>query len=127
MEKNEAFFEYTYSAPQHEEIRKIREKYLPREENKMEKLRRLDQSAANKGMACSLTLGIVSSLVLGIGMCCCMLWSSSLLVPGIIIGCIGIVGAVLAYPLNCYMIDKERTRLAPEILKLANELMHGQT
>ena len=34
-------FEYTYSAPEQEEIRKIREKYLPKEETSMDRLRRL--------------------------------------------------------------------------------------
>ena len=36
MEKKEEMFQYTYSAAQQEEIRKIREKYIPREETKLE-------------------------------------------------------------------------------------------
>ena len=45
-------FHYTYSAPQQQEVRKIREKYLPREENKLDQLRRLDESAAKRELRC---------------------------------------------------------------------------
>lgn len=126
MEKNSNAFEYTYSGPQNEEVKKIREKYLPKEESKMDQLRRLDESTTKKGMACSLTLGIVSSLILGIGMCCTMVWSDVLFIPGVVIGLVGIAGVALAYPLNRHLIKKERERLAPEILKLTTELMNGQ-
>lgn len=126
MEKSENVFEYTYSAPQQDEIQKIREKYLPKEETKMDQLRRLDESATKKGQACSLVLGVLSSLILGIGMCCTMVWQEILFIPGIFIGCIGIAGVSAAYPLFHRITKKERQRLAPEILRLSNELMNGQ-
>ena len=119
-------FEYTYSTPQNDEVKKIREKYLPKQETKMEQLRRLDASTTQKGMACSITLGIIGSLLLGIGMCCCILWGKYLTIPGIIIGIIGIADMALAYPLSLSITKRERERLAPEILKLTNELMNGQ-
>lgn len=127
MEINNQSFQYTYSAPQQDEVKKIREKYLPKEESKMDQLRRLDESSTKKGLACSLTMGTVSSLILGIGMCCTMLWDGALFIPGVIIGLVGIAGAALAYPLNNYLNKTERERLAPEILKLTTELMNGQT
>lgn len=126
MERNHQAFEYTYSAPKQEEVKKIRDKYLPKEKSKLEQLRRLDESTTKKGMACSLMLGIAGSLVLGIGMCCTMLWSDALFVPGVIIGLVGIAGMALAYPLNVSITKKERERLAPEILRLTSELMNGQ-
>lgn len=126
MEKNDHTFEYTYCAPRNDEVKKIREKYLPKEETKMEQLRRLDESSTKKGLACSLLLGITSALFLGIGMCCAMLWGNILFIPGIVIGCIGIAGMVLAYPLNVRLTKKERERIAPEILKLTSELINGQ-
>ena len=92
----------------------------------MEQLRRLDESTTKKGMACSLMLGIVSTLILGIGMCCAILWGRYLVIPGVVIGCIGIVGIGLAYPLNNWITKRERERLAPEILELTSELINGQ-
>lgn len=126
MEKHENIFEYTYSAPQQDEIKQIREKYLPKEESKMDQLRRLDASTTKRGALCSLALGILSALVLGVGMCCTMVWDSTLFVPGIFIGCIGIAGVSAAYPVFTRITKKERERLAPEILQLTNELMNGQ-
>lgn len=115
-------FEYRYSAKQQEEIRKIREKYIPREENKMEQLRQLDASATKPGMITAITLGTISVLILGIGMCCTMLWADRLFLPGVIIGIVGMVGMVLAYPLYNRITKRRRKELAPEIMQLTEEL-----
>lgn len=123
MDNQEKSFEYTYSAPQQEEIKRIRQKYLPKEEDKMEQLRRLDQSAAQKGTAAALIAGILGALALGIGMSCCMVWGDTLFVPGIIIGMAGIIGVAAAYPLYARITRKERQKIAPEILRLTEELM----
>lgn len=130
MENNDSF-EYTYSAPEQEEIRKIREKYLPRDEreSKLEKLRRLDEGVTRKATAWSLAVGILSCLVLGIGMCCCMVWMDvvwkgiSLFWIGIPVGLLGLVGMGCAFPLYRYVAEKERRRVAPEILRLTEELL----
>ncbi len=122
MEQNHSF-EYTYSAPQQEEVRKIREKYLPREEDKMERLRRLDRSAAQKGTVWSLVLGILGALVMGTGMSMCLVWGDALLFPGILVGIIGIGAVAAAYPVYARITRREREKLAPEILRLTEELM----
>lgn len=130
MENNESF-EYTYSAPEQEEIRRIREKYLPKEEreSKLEKLRRLDESVIRKGTVWSLVVGILSCLVLGIGMCCCLVWMDvvwngvRLFWIGIPVGLLGMAGMGCAYPLYKRLTESERKRLAPEILRLTDELM----
>lgn len=118
-------FQYTYSAPEQEELRRIREKYMPKDdrEQKLERLRRLDAGVARKGTMASIIVGVIGSLILGIGMCCCMVWSD-LLVPGIIIGVVGMAGVALAYPVYNHATEKERKRVAPEILKLTEELMN---
>ena len=116
-------FEYTYSAPEQEEIKKIREKYLPKEESKMEQLRRLDAQVTQKGTVVALMVGILSSLILGTGMSCCMVWGGTWFVPGIVIGVMGIAGVAAAYPLYVRITEKEKARLAPEILRLTEELM----
>ena len=60
MEHNESF-SYTYSAAQQQEVEAIRKKYLPKEENKMDQLRRLHRSATHKAQRCAITLGSSSS------------------------------------------------------------------
>lgn len=122
MENRNDTFNYTYSAKQQEEIRNIRKKYLPREENKMEQLRRLDQSATKKGTVVSILLGVIGCLLLGVGMCCTMVWAERFFIPGVIVGIVGIVAVAAAYPLYARITRKEREKLAPQILKLTEEL-----
>ena len=116
-------FNYTYSAKQQEEIKNIRKKYISCEEDKMERLRKLDESVTQKAMTISLIIGVISAIILGIGMCCCMVWGDILFIPGIIIGLVGIVGVSLAYPAYTFVLKKEREKIAPEILRLIDELM----
>ena len=115
-------FQYTYSAKQQEEIQKIRKKYLPHEEDKMEQLRRLDKSTNRKGTAVSIAVGVIGCLLLGIGMSCTMVWMEQLFILGIVVGVIGIAAIIAAYPIYNRITAKERERLAPQILKLTEEL-----
>ena len=123
MEENKETFKYSYSAARQEEIRKIREKYVPKEEDKMERLRRLDKSATKPGMIAAMTVGVISTLVMGVGMCCTMVWAESMFIPGIVIGIIGMAGAAAAYPLYSYITKKRREKLAADIIRLSDELM----
>lgn len=120
--ENKETFSYTYSAKQQEEIKKIREKYATKEADKMEQLRRLDESVTRKGTVVSLIVGIIGALVLGVGMCCCMVWTE-LFILGIIVGVLGIGIVSAAYPLYNYVTKKEREKIAPEIIRLTDELM----
>ncbi|MBQ8175417.1 MAG: hypothetical protein IJ035_00080 [Oscillospiraceae bacterium] len=120
--KNNETFSYTYSAAQQEEIKKIREKYVPKEADKMEQLRRLDASVTQKGTIISLACGIIGALILGTGMCCCLVWTD-LFVLGIIVGIIGIAVVSAAYPIYIHITKKEREKIAPEIIRLTDELM----
>lgn len=122
MDQNEETFEYRYSAKQQEEIEAICRKYLPKEEDKMEQLRQMDKRVSRKGTIISIIIGVIGCLLLGIGMCCTMEWAGRWFVPGIIIGVIGIVMIALAYPLYERITKKERKKIAPLILKLADEL-----
>ena len=119
-------FEYTYSAPQQSEVRKIREKYLPREVTKLDQLRALDAGVTRRGTAVSLAHGILYALVLGLGMSCCMVWAGNLFLPGIVIGCIGLAGVAATYPIYNHIVKRERDKIAPEVLRLTEELVFGE-
>lgn len=120
--ENKETFSYAYSAKEQEEIKRIREKYVPKEADKMEQLRRLDAGVTQKGTAISLVIGIIGALILGTGMSMCMVWTE-LFVLGIIVGIVGIVMVSAAYPLYSYVTKKERKKIAPEIIRLTDELM----
>ena len=122
---SEEKFNYSYSAKQSAEVEKIRKKYTePTEkEDKMEKLRRLDASASKPGIITAWCLGIAGALLLGVGMCCTMVWADTLFVPGIVIGVVGIACVAAAPAVYKRITKKRRKKLAPEILRLTDELM----
>lgn len=122
MEHDNETFHYTYSAKQREEVENIRRKYLPKSEDKMEKLRQLDRGTTTKGTIVSIVLGIVGCLLLGVGMSCTMAWSSQWFVPGVIVGLIGIAAMAVAYPVYRRITRCEREKIAPQILQLTEEL-----
>ena len=126
MSEKKDTFQFRYSAKQQEEIQRIRAKYIPRQEDKMEQLRRLDQSATRKGSIVSLVIGVLGCLLLGVGMCCTMVWTQDWFIPGIVIGLLGILSVCLAYPLYIRITRKERQKLAPQILKLTEELSNRE-
>ena len=116
-------FRYTYSAREQEEVQKIRRKYAPPQEDKMEHLRRLDQSVYRKARAASIFFGVAGTLIMGIGMCYAMVWQGIWFIPGIVIGLVGVAVLALAYPVYNRVVQKERERIAPEILRLTDELL----
>ncbi len=123
MNNNNETFSYTYSSSEQEEVRKIREKYVPKSEDKLEKLRALDESVTKKGTIVSIIIGVIGTLILGIGMSCCLVWAAKWFVPGIIIGVSGIALTAAAYPIFKRITAAERKRIAPEIIRLTDELM----
>lgn len=126
-------FQYTYSAKEQAELKRIREKYAPTTEveDKMERLRRLDASVTQKAQIVALIFGVIGSLILGAGMSLCMSDFAEILgsyrdmamVIGIPIGLIGGVLAALAYPMYNVIVKRERKKIAPEIIRLTDELM----
>ena len=126
--ENKEEFTYTYSAAQQQEVENIRKKYLPKEEDKMEQLRKLHNSTTQTAKAWSIALGTVGTLIMGIGMSLAMsdfgnILGAFAMVVGIIVGVIGMVLLALAYPVYNRVLKKERARIAPEILRLTEELM----
>lgn len=116
-------YNYTYSAKDQAEVKQIRDKYCPKQDDKLEQLRHLDASVTKKGMIVALTVGIIGCLILGTGMSCVMVWGEKLFIIGIFIGIVGIAGVVAAYPLYTHVTKKEKERITPEIIRISDELL----
>ena len=124
-------FSFHYSAQQRSEVEDIRKKYLPKEENKMEQLRFLHRIPTAKATRAALVLGILGALILGTGMSLCMtelgdafgLGKTPALLIGAGIGLVGMLLAALAYPVYNCVLKKQRKKIAPEILRLSDELL----
>lgn len=131
--KSENGFSYSYSAREQEEIKRIRKKYADdsarTDESSIERLRRLDASVTKKGTTVSLIVGTLGSILMGSGMSLVMTDLGALL-PGLLslfigiaVGVVGIVGVALAYPIYKAITKKERERIAPEVLRISEELL----
>ena len=106
----------------------IRKAYLPKEEDKMEKLRKLHSIPTQKAQSASIAVGVIGALILGAGMSLCMTELGAALgifafIIGSLIGLSGLAMVALAYPIYNRILHKERERIAPEILRLTDELM----
>ena len=126
--ENKEGFSFTYSAEQQKEVEAIRKKYLPKEEDKMEQLRKLHAIPTQKAQAASLAVGIIGALIMGTGMSLVMTdigaaLGSLAMVIGILVGIVGMVLVALAYPLYNRVLKKQREKIAPEILRLSDELL----
>ena len=131
--ENKETFSYTYSAKEQAEIKAIRKKYVSEEgaEDKMAKLRRLDEGVTQKATVISLVLGIIGALILGTGMSLVMTEIGNVIgfgtvlatVTGVLLGLVGIALVAFAYPVYNKIIKKEREKIAPEIIRLTDELM----
>jgi Flp pilus assembly protein TadB len=115
-------FTYNYSAERQSEIEAIRKKYLPQaeQESKLEQLRKLDASLTTTAFIVSMAVGIASALVFGVGMCCFLVWS--LWVPGALLCVAGVIGMLVAPVLYRRLVEKRKQEIAPEILRLTEEL-----
>ncbi len=129
-------FHYTYSAKEQAELRKIREKYItdtkPSEPDKMAEIRKLDASVTEGAAVVSLVVGIIGVLMMGFGMSLIMtdlkdffsMNGTAAMIVGIVIGLVGMVFVLFAYPLYQRISEKKRKEVAPEILRLTEELMN---
>ena len=115
-------FNYSYSASKNKEVENIRNKYITREETKIEKLRRLDRRVSEAGMIEALATGVIGSLIFGVGMCFGLDaltgadWLTfAFAIPGVIV-------MLVAYPIYKRIQKKAKAIYVPEILKLSDEL-----
>ena len=120
-------FNFKYTAPSQEErkeIDSIRRQYAPQEktETKLERLRRLDGLVKNTAIIWSLVLGVVGTLVLGLGLTMILEWN--IWVWGIMLIIIGSVPMAIAYPVYNAVLKKYKNRYGQEILRLSEELLN---
>ena len=123
-------FQFTYSAREQEELEKIRSKYMPREETRLERLQRLDAAVTRRAAVRAVIVGLLGTLLLGFGMSLAMTdlgtsmgLGKTAFALGIPVGVLGLLLVVLACPIYFRVLKKERAKAAPEILRLTDELM----
>ena len=127
-------FNYTYSTKQRDEVRAIRKKYTPTEPEDVDNitlLRNIDSEVTRKATVRALTTGVIGALLMGTGMSLLMTDLSSTmgleswiaLLIGIVIGMVGLIIMCVTYPLYNHILERERARVADEVIRLSDELL----
>ena len=119
---NENAFSYTYSASENQEVLRIRKKYLPKEETKLEELKRLDSLVHSSGVIQGLCAGIGGCLVFGLGLCLALEVIGHMIWLGVILGLVGTAGMLAAFPIYRTIFHKSKSQHSPRILELAAQL-----
>ena len=107
----------------------IAKEYAPQDSSKIVALRKLDKKAKMPALIFAYTFGIISSLVLGTGMCLAMqVLDGGMIgmVIGIIVGVIGMVGCGVNYPIYKKMLENGKKKYAYEIVELAREISESK-
>ena len=104
----------------------IANEYAPKDTSKVIKLKKLDSKAKMPATIFTYSVGVLSALVLGVGMCLSMgeicNGTTVSMVFGIIIGVIGIIGMGVNYPIYKRMLENGKKKYAFEIMELAKEI-----
>lgn len=126
---NEQNFDFTYNAPEQQEVLQIRNKYLPREESKLDILRALDAKVKRPANLFAYVFGAFSAIVMGAGMSLVMtdigavLGLQNTMVIGICTGVLGLAMALLTYPIYKAILKRRKNKYGAKILQLSEELM----
>ena len=112
-------------------VQKIRTQYTEKQHTELEELKTLDAKVKKPANVFAYIYGSVSAIVMGAGMSLVMtdigatIGLASAMVPGILIGIVGLGMALSTYPLYKKILNARKKKYAPEVLKLSEKLMRG--
>ncbi|MBQ2734400.1 MAG: dihydropteridine reductase [Clostridia bacterium] len=111
---------------------KIRAQYMEKQSTELDTLRALDAKVKRPANIFSYVFGSISAIVMGAGMSLVMteigatLGLVNAMIPGIVIGVVGLAMALINYPMHNGILNARKKKYAPEILKLSDKIMKNQ-
>ena len=111
-------------------VQKIRTQYTERENTQLDALKALDKKVKKTANVFAVVFGSISAVVMGSGMSLVMTDIGSIIgiespmFPGIIIGVVGLVMALLTYPMYKKILNSRKKKYANEIIKLSDNIMN---
>lgn len=111
---------FNANAQDQKKAENIRRQYIPREDNKIEQLQRLDSKVKTPGKVVASILGTVGALVMGSGMALVMVWEN--MTMGLALSIPGMVVALLAIPVYVLITNSRKKKYASEIMRLSDGL-----
>lgn len=110
-------------------VQKIRTQYTEKEHTKLDELKELDKKVKAPANAFAYAFGSISAIIMGSGMSLVMtdlgdtLGMGDAMVPGVIIGVIGLVMALINYPMYKKILGSRKEKYAEQIMKLSDKLL----
>ena len=112
-------------------VQKIRTQYTEKEHTQLDELKTLDCKVKKPANVFAYIFGAVSAIIMGCGMSLVMtdigsmIGLESAMVPGIVIGVIGLVLAIINYPIYKRILSSRRKKYAGKIIELSDKIMNG--
>ncbi|MBQ2725906.1 MAG: dihydropteridine reductase [Clostridia bacterium] len=109
---------------------KIRAQYMEKQVSELDELRALDTKVKKPANIFGYVFGILSAIVMGAGMSLTMtelgenLGIGNPMVLGITVGIVGMVMAIVNYPIYKIILNSRREQYADEILALSEKIMN---
>ena len=110
-------------------VQKIRTQYTEKEHTQLDALKQLDKKVKTPANVFAYIFGSIGAIVMGSGMSLVMtdlgntLGMESTMVPGIVIGIIGMLIAIINYPIYKGILGSRRKKYADQIIALSNKIM----
>lgn len=113
--------DFNATAQDQKKAEDIRRQYIPREDNKIEQLQRLDSKVKTPGKVVASILGVVDVLVMGSGMALVMVWEN--MTMGLALSIPGMIVALLAFPAYAVITNSRKKKYASEIMRISDGLI----
>lgn len=110
-------------------VQKIRTQYTEKEYTQLDALRELDTKVKRPAKMFAYIFGSISAIIMGFGMSLVMtdigstLGMSDTMVPGIIIGIVGMLMAIINNPMYKRILGSRRKKYANQIMKLSDKIL----
>ena len=110
-------------------IQKIRAQYVEKQSNDLDTLRELDSKVKRPANVFTYIFGSISAIIMGAGMSLVMTDLGATvgidhpMVPGIVIGVLGLVLAIANYPVYKNILASRRRKYADEIIALSDKIL----
>ena len=108
---------------------KIRAQYMEKQASELDELRELDTKVKRPANVFAYIFGSISAIVMGAGMSLVMtdigttLGIEHSLVIGIVVGVIGMILAIINYPIHKGILNSRKKKFGAEIIKLSEKIM----
>ncbi|MBQ9162470.1 MAG: dihydropteridine reductase [Clostridia bacterium] len=109
---------------------KIRAQYMEKQTSELDALRELDAKVKRPANVFAYIFGSIAAIVMGSGMSLIMTEIGSVvgianpLIPGIVIGTVGLLMAVINYPIYTGILNSRKKKYADRILNLSEKIMN---